>query len=178
MSELTDDVIHDIARDLNIDYGDDDQYIMDFARSVIAADRELQSARHAEELAAYALTVANLRAACDKFSEAEILALKAAKAAESGEESADVTLQGQETQPEHDHNCSTHYHARGKCDCVLATPARKPMTTADIDTEARKAGATAYTNRFVTGSAFTFGPETLARFVRAVEAFHGIKEKP
>jgi len=34
-----------------------------FARAVIAADRALQDARHREELAAYELTVANLRAA-------------------------------------------------------------------------------------------------------------------
>ena len=35
--------------------------VFSFARSVIAADRAQQSARHAEELAAYELTVSNLR---------------------------------------------------------------------------------------------------------------------
>jgi hypothetical protein len=54
---------------------------------------------------------------------------------------------------------------------------RKPMIAADIDAEARKAGASAYTNRFVAGSAFSFGPEALERFVRAVEAHHGIGEQ-
>lgn len=55
---------------------------------------------------------------------------------------------------------------------------RKPMPDADIDKTARQSGATAYTNRFVNGSAFSFGPDTLRNFVRAVEAFHGIKGNP
>ena len=41
----------------------DNGSIEDFARAVIAADRALQDARHREELAAYELTAANLRAA-------------------------------------------------------------------------------------------------------------------
>ena len=66
---------------------------------------------------------------------------------------------------------------------TLATPAtapdeleRKPMTDADIEAAARRSGATAYTNRFVNGSAFSFGPDALRGFVRAVESFPGIKE--
>lgn len=53
---------------------------------------------------------------------------------------------------------------------------RKPMTDADIEAAARRSGATAYTNRFVNGSAFSFGPDALRGFVRAVESFPGIKE--
>ena len=66
---------------------------------------------------------------------------------------------------------------------ALAAPAtapdeleRKPMTDADIEAAARRSGATAYTNRFVNGSAFSFGPDALRGFVRAVESFPGIKE--
>jgi len=51
----------------------------------------------------------------------------------------------------------------------MAQPERQPMTAEEIDTAARQAGATAYTNRFVTGSAFSFGPEALEKFVRAIE---------
>lgn len=39
------------------------QAVVHAARAVIAADRELQDARHSEELAAYELTISNLRAA-------------------------------------------------------------------------------------------------------------------
>ena len=55
---------------------------------------------------------------------------------------------------------------------------RKPMTDADIEAAARRSGATAYTNRFVNGPAFSFGPDALRVFVRAVEAFHDIKGTP
>ena len=68
---------------------------------------------------------------------------------------------------------------------VLAAPAtapdeleRKPMTDADIEAAARRSGATAYTNLFVNGPAFWFGPDALRVFVRAVEAFHDIKGTP
>ena len=40
----------------------------------VNADRAQQSARHREELLAYEVTVGNLRAACDKYSEAALLA--------------------------------------------------------------------------------------------------------
>ena len=55
---------------------------------------------------------------------------------------------------------------------------RKPMTDGEIEATARAVGANAYTNRFVDGSAFSFGPDALRKFVREVEAFHGSGEKP
>ena len=44
------------------------------------------------------------------------------------------------------------------------------LTDEQIDSAARQAGATAYKNRFVTGSAFSFGPESLRAFVDAIIA--------
>lgn len=44
------------------------------------------------------------------------------------------------------------------------------MTQDEIIADAKEAGGTAYTNRFVEGTAFAFGPEALKRFVNLVEA--------
>jgi len=71
-TELTDEQIDKIARPYILSVGDygcsekaipDNGSIEDFARAVIAADRERQDALHREELAAYELMVSNLRAA-------------------------------------------------------------------------------------------------------------------
>lgn len=64
-TELTDDQLCGIARGTKTAEPGRDGYILPvaFARAVIAADRAMQDARHREELAAYELTVANLRAA-------------------------------------------------------------------------------------------------------------------
>jgi len=58
-TELTDDQLNSIP----FFGGLSDHALRRFARAVIAADRALQDARHREELAAYELTVTNLRAA-------------------------------------------------------------------------------------------------------------------
>jgi len=57
-TELTDDQLNSIP----FFGGLSDHALRRFARAVIAADRALQDARHREELAAYEMTVANLRA--------------------------------------------------------------------------------------------------------------------
>ena len=60
--ELTDEQIEDIAEPMQWYEGDIECISqVQFARAVIAADRELQDARWREELRAYALTVSNLR---------------------------------------------------------------------------------------------------------------------
>lgn len=61
--ELTDEQIEDIAEPMQWYEGDIECISqVQFARAVIAADRELQDARWREELNAYALTCSNLRA--------------------------------------------------------------------------------------------------------------------